>query len=116
MSTITTTWRVPTDDGGTVLVEVSSAAGIVTRGTDHSGVFARAQQTFERALSQIRPAVQGVIDELLSIGHSPDDVSVELGIELHAAAGAFIATANTTSNFNVKQKWKRPAEIPERDS
>ena len=76
-----------TDDGGTVVVEVASTAGsIVTRGGDHagdySGVFARAQQTFQRALEHVRPAVQGVIDELLSLENRPDEVSVEFGIDL----------------------------------
>lgn len=103
-----------TDDGGTVVVEVSVASGPVTRGgyhaADHAGVFARAQQTFERALSNVRPAVQGVINELLSIEHRPDEVSVEFGIDLHAEAGAFIAAASAKSNFNVTMTWKRGLE------
>ncbi|UVJ39531.1 CU044_2847 family protein [Arthrobacter sp. CJ23] len=103
----------PTDDGGTVTVEVSTAAGgVVVRGGDHSGMFARAQQTFERALGHIRPAVQGVIDELLSLEHRPDEVTVTFGIDLHAEAGAFIAAASTTSNFNVTLTWRRAPGTP----
>ncbi|WP_144660543.1 CU044_2847 family protein [Paenarthrobacter nicotinovorans] len=103
-----------TDDGGTVVVEVASGAGsLVTRGgdhaADHSGVFARAQQTFQRALEQVRPAVQGVIDELLSLENRPDELSVEFGIDLHAEAGAFIASASTASNFKVRLTWNKPA-------
>ncbi|MFJ5958740.1 CU044_2847 family protein [Paenarthrobacter sp. NPDC092416] len=104
-----------TDDGGTVVVEVASTAGsLVTRGGDHagdhSGIFARAQQTFERALAHVRPAVQGVIDELLSLDNRPDEVSVEFGIDLHAEAGAFIASASTASNFKVTLTWNKPTE------
>ncbi|YCH06853.1 CU044_2847 family protein [Arthrobacter sp. alpha11c] len=104
-----------TDDGGTVVVEVASTAGsMVTRGGDHagdhSGVFARAQQTFQRALEHVRPAVQGVIDELLSLENRPDEVSVEFGIDLHAEAGAFIASASTASNFKVRLTWNKPPQ------
>ncbi|WP_120522761.1 CU044_2847 family protein [Arthrobacter celericrescens] len=102
-----------TDGDGTVLIEVSGS-GVLTRGGNHSandpGVFARAQQTFERALSNVRPAVQGVIDELLRIDHRPDEVSVEFGIDLHAEAGAFIAAASAKSNFNVTMKWTKGLE------
>ncbi|OFI36919.1 hypothetical protein BIU82_10855 [Arthrobacter sp. SW1] len=103
-----------TDDGGTVVVEVSAGSVPVTRGgghaADHTGVFARAQQSFERALSNVRPAVQGVINELLSIEHRPDEVCVEFGIDMHAEAGAFIAAASAKSNFNVTMTWKRGLE------
>lgn len=105
-----------TNDGGTVVVEVASTAGsLVTRGGDHSaehsGVFARAQQTFQRALEHVRPAVQGVIDELLSLENRPDELSVEFGIDLHAEAGAFIASASTGSNFTVRMTWNKPAPV-----
>lgn len=99
----------PTEDGGSVLLEVADATGkLVTRGGDgHSGVFARAQQTFERALSNIRPAVQGVIEELINLPNKPDEVSLQFGVDLHAEAGAFIAAASTTSNFTVTLRWTR---------
>lgn len=102
----------PTADGGTVLVEVADAAGtVVTRGGDsHTGVFARAQQTFERALSNVRPAVQGVIDELMNLPNQPDEVTLEFGLDLHAEAGAFIAAASTSSNFTITLTWSRKGE------
>lgn len=100
----------PTEDGHSILVEVpSGVGGVVTRGDGHSGLFARAQQTFERALGSIQPAVQGVIDQLFSIENRPDEVTVQFGIDLHAEAGAFIAAASTSSNFNVTLSWKGPS-------
>lgn len=109
----------PTNDGGTVLLEVSdTTGGLVTRGGGQSSVFARAQQTFERALSNIRPAVQGVIDELTGLPDKPDEVSVKFGLDLHAEAGAFIAAASTSSNFTVTLTWRRPKparEAPDDD-
>jgi len=101
----------PTDGGGTVLLEISdNTGGLVTRGGGQAGVFARAQQTFERALSNIRPAVQGVIDELTGLPNKPDEVSVKFGLDLHAEAGAFIAAASTSSNFTVTLTWRRPKQ------
>lgn len=99
----------PTEDGSIILVEVpAGAGGLVTRGDGHSGIFARAQQTFERALGSIQPAVQGVIDQLFSIENRPDEITVKFGIDLHAEAGAFIAAASTSSNFAVTLTWKGP--------
>lgn len=102
----------PTDDGGTVLLEVSdNTGGLVTRGSGgQTSVFARAQQTFERALSNIRPAVQGVVDELMGLPAKPDEVSIKFGLDLHAEAGAFIAAASTSSNFAVTLTWRRPKQ------
>ncbi len=99
----------PLEGGSSILVEVhSGVGGVVTRGgADHTGVFARAQQTFERALGNIQPALQSVIDQLFTIKNRPDEVTVEFGIDLHAEAGAFIAAASTSSNFNVTLRWKR---------
>lgn len=98
----------PFEDGSSILVEVQSGLdGVVTRGGDgYTGVFARAHQTFERALGNIQPAVQSVIDQLFSVRNRPDEVTVEFGIDLHAEAGAFIAAASTSSNFAVTLRWK----------
>jgi Trypsin-co-occurring domain 1 len=102
----------PTTDGSTVLVEVADGTGgLVTRGGSHGEVFDRAQQTFEKALGRIRPAVQGVFDELFSLEKRPDEVCVEFGMDVHAEVGAFIAAASSTSNFKVTLTW-RPASHP----
>lgn len=103
----------PTADGGKVLIEVTDGAGgLVTRGGAHGEVFTRAQQTFERALGQVRPAVQGVIDELLSLKNRPDEVCVEFGLDVHAEVGAFVAAASSTSNFKVTLTWRSQQEKP----
>ncbi|WP_345148745.1 CU044_2847 family protein [Arthrobacter ginkgonis] len=93
-------------DGGTVLVEVEEGPGVVTRGGGRGEVFKQAQQTFEEAVSRIQPAVQGVINQMLSLTHRPDEVCVEFGLDLHAQAGAFIAAAGATANFTVTLTWR----------
>ncbi|WP_164205525.1 CU044_2847 family protein [[Micrococcus luteus] ATCC 49442] len=103
----------PTANGAAVLVEVKDgAAGPVTRGGAHGEVFARAQQTFENALGNIRPAVQAVIDELLSVSNRPDEVCIEFGLDVHAEVGAFIAAASSTSNFKVTLTWRSGPDRP----
>jgi hypothetical protein len=96
--------------GGTILVEVEDQPGsVVTRGGHTgTGVFARAQQSFEEAVGHIRPAVQGVMDQMLSLAQRPDEVTVEFGIDLHAEAGAFVAAAGSKANFTVTLTWRAP--------
>jgi hypothetical protein len=97
----------PTTAGGTVLIEArDSTGGVVTRGGAHGELFARAQQTFEAALGHVQPAVQGVINELLSLKNRPDEVCVEFGLDMHAEVGAFVAAASSTSNFKVTLSWR----------
>lgn len=97
----------PTTFGGTVLIESSDATGaLVTRGGGHGEVFTRAQQTFESAVGNVKPAVQAVIDELLGPKKRPDEVCVEFGLDVHAEVGAFVAAASTTSNFKVTLTWR----------
>jgi len=96
-----------TADGGSVLVEVQEGPGpLVTRGSGHGAVFAQAQQTFEEAVGRIQPAVQGVINQMLSLTHRPDEVCVEFGLDLHAEAGAFIAAAGAAANFTITLTWR----------
>ncbi|MEC3853879.1 CU044_2847 family protein [Paenarthrobacter ureafaciens] len=63
------------------------------------------QQTFEKALSRIRPALQGVFDEIFGLPNRPDEVCIEFGLDVQAEVGAFIAAASTTSNFKVTLTW-----------
>jgi hypothetical protein len=97
----------PLAAGGSVLVEVTQyESGPVTRGFNRAQVTERAGQTFEEAVSRIRPAVEGVISQLRSLTKTPDEVHIEFGLDLHAEAGAFIAAASTTANFTVALTWR----------
>ena len=110
----------PTADGRSVLVQVSAnSGGPVTRGGHGSAVFERAQRTFEDAVGQIQPAVQAVIDQLVSLTRRPSEVSVEFGLVLHAEAGAVIAQTGANANFTVKLTWQdtiAPDRAPEAHS
>ena len=102
----------PLASGGSVLVQVPEhPAGPVTRGLKGADVTERAQQTFEEAVSRVRPAVEGVITQLRSLTEAPDEVHVEFGLDLHAEAGAFIAAVSTTANFTVALTWRRNSTV-----
>src|SRR5262249_36921284 len=83
--------------------------GLVTRGLKGGEVTERAQQTFEEAVSRVRPAVESVITQLHSFAQVPDEMHVEFGLNLHAEAGAFIAAVSTPANFTVALTWRPPA-------
>ncbi|WOT36622.1 CU044_2847 family protein [Streptomyces coeruleorubidus] len=102
----------PTDDGTTVLVEVSDrSTGLVTRGiygsVSGSHVSERAQRTFEDAIYRVHPAMHAVVAHIQSAAQSPSEIQVEFGLNLHAEAGAFIAAASATANFAVTLTWYR---------
>ncbi|MEX5298077.1 CU044_2847 family protein [Kocuria sp. CPCC 205292] len=97
----------PTADGRSVLVETTARSGEpVTRGGHRGSVVQEAQRSFEEAVGHIQPAVQALIDQLVSLAHRPSGVSVEFGVDLHAEAGAFIAKTGGTANFTVKLTWE----------
>ena len=100
----------PLQDGGTILVEVhetTRVGGPVTRGLGGEQITERARQSFEDAVQRVEPAAQAIITRLRSMAQTPDEVQVEFGLDLHAEAGAFIAAAGATANFNIAMVWRR---------
>lgn len=104
----------PLSEGGSVLVQVSGSNGedVVTRGwreDRQQGVSERAQETFESAVTKVRPAADALLSSLVGLTHTPQEMTVEFAVELSAQAGAYIATLGSTANFKVTLTW-RPAE------
>jgi Trypsin-co-occurring domain 1 len=95
-------------DQGIILVEVDEPApevGVV-RAARPGELAEQAKETFEAALEKIKPAATIVIDKLSELDNPPDSIQVEFGIKLSAAAGAFLASIATESNFRVTLTWK----------
>lgn len=96
-----------------IFVQVEDAtAGPVTRGIGAQSIATRASQTFEDAISRVRPATEAIVAQLRGLATAPDEVGVEFGLALSAEAGAFIAAASTVANFKVSLTWHRLA-VPE---
>jgi len=101
------------EDGGAIIVEVDEPeTGGTTRASRRPGEIAEeAKETFEQALSKIRPATEKVITTLRGLAHKPDEIEMEFGFSLSAAAGVVIASASTAANYKVTLRWK--SETPE---
>ena len=101
-------------DGQSILVEVEDSVGPVTRGIGAQSITTRASQSFEDAISRVRPAAEAIVAQLRSLATAPDEVGVQFSLALSAQAGAFIAAAGTAANFTVSLTWHRLAEGEDR--
>jgi Trypsin-co-occurring domain 1 len=100
--------EVPLDSGGSMLMEVeldeSEQQGMVPAARPGE-MAAKAKQTFEETLEQIKPGADAIVDKLRSMSSHPDEVSVTFGLKMSANAGAFIAASGVEANFTVLLKW-----------
>lgn len=122
------------EDGGSVLIEVqehgepvrlggTTAPGVQTPGAPGAGapesgapttrglssrvIPEQARRSFEEGVDRVMPAVANVIGRLRALADQPDEVRVEFGLDLHAEAGAFVASASAGANFSVSMTWRR---------
>jgi DNA-directed RNA polymerase specialized sigma24 family protein len=95
------------EDGNTIIFEVDEPeTGGTTRASRRPGEIAEeAKETFEQALSKIRPATEKVITTLRGLAHKPDEIEMEFGFSLNAVVGVVIASASTDANYKVTLRW-----------
>lgn len=108
--------EVPVEGGGRLLVQASDAElpGDLQLASARPGeVVARARQSLEQALDQIKPAMRAVLDRLVAM--SPDEASVEFGLTLGAETGVVVAKGTSEMHFAVTLTWKRPGSAAEGD-
>jgi NTP-dependent ternary system trypsin peptidase co-occuring protein len=100
----------PTEDGGSLLVEVDDdsrlGAGSTLRGGPGSMVIEKARVTYEEALDKIKGAAETIIIKMKELPHSPDEITVEFGIKLTADIGAILASTSTEAQFTLRLTWK----------
>jgi hypothetical protein len=107
--------EVPVEGGGRLLVQASDAElpeDLQLAAARPGQVVARARQTLEQALDQLKPAVGAVLDRLTAI--ASDEVSVEFGLTLGAETGLVVAKGTSEMHFAVTLAWKRPRPGPAR--
>jgi hypothetical protein len=94
------------EDGSETYVEVDEPAPLGPQPVARGGLpeVAEAPRSFERALAQVRPAVERVIETFRQVSR-PDEVSVEFGLTFKSKVGAFIFTADQEATFKVSIKW-----------
>jgi hypothetical protein len=66
---------------------------------------ARAEESLESALDQIKPAIRAVVRRLRAM--SPDEMTVEFGILLGAETGVIIAKGTAEVHFDVTLTSRR---------
>lgn len=93
-------------DGQTICVEVEDGPVSAVRGGRDSPV-TKAQESFESAVSRIRPAAEALINGLK--GLTPEEISLEMSLKFTAKAGVVIASADSEAAFKVTLKWKPAA-------
>src|SRR6266566_909350 len=99
----------PLEGDGSLWVEVDEPEGVggtVRAGRD-TGTPEKSPQTFEQALSKIRPATEKVIATLSDLVDQPDEIQMQFGFSLHAEAGVVIASVSTDANYTVTLRWSR---------
>ena len=102
----------PLEDGTFLTVEVDEPESTdpLERVSRENDVIVRAQQTFEAAVEKVKPAASIIIQKLRSLSDSPDEIGVEFGLKLTAAAGAVVAVAGVEANYKVTLKWQKTAQ------
>jgi len=92
------------EGGGTVFVESDQPV-------DRGGLVGRADlleagQTFQEAVSCIRPVADAVLGQITALASRPSEITVELGVSLKAEAGVVIAKTAGEGSFKLTLKWK----------
>ncbi|AUG75634.1 hypothetical protein CFP65_0682 [Kitasatospora sp. MMS16-BH015] len=109
--------ELPVDVGGgaqdLVRVEISPAGedGLVQVARPGQ-VVARATRSLGEMVAGIRPVAQGFVDGFRGMVHAPDELGLEFGVSLSAAADVIISSTAAQANFKVSLTWHRPSAAP----
>src|SRR5688572_14357275 len=96
----------PLESGTSMLVEIDEPVeGGLVKASRAGELIVKAQQSLEKALENVQPAAQAVIQQLRKLSDSPDEIEVTFGLKLSADAGAVLASAGTEANYTVTLKW-----------
>lgn len=96
---------------GTVRVETDEpqpkGPQVVSRGDQ---VVAKASETFEAALSGIRPIAEGIVAQTAGLASAPRTVEASFGIKLSGEMGVLLASTTAEANIQIKLTWEREAD------
>ena len=104
----------PQEDGTSVVVEIddSMPEGGVVRAARPGEIAERASQTFEAALSKIKPMAGAIFTTLKDLAQCPEQIQVEFGVKITASAGAVLASAGVEGNYKVTLTWTSTGRQP----
>jgi hypothetical protein len=89
---------------GVILVEVEEATPRGDQLGSGGSTVARAKQSFEEAVSGIRPIAETILEQVAAL--TPEGVTVEFGIKFSAQAGVILASSAVEGNCKITLSWK----------
>ncbi|HEY8201058.1 MAG TPA: CU044_2847 family protein [Actinomycetota bacterium] len=97
----------PQEDGTSLVVEIDETVpeGGVVRAARPGEIAEKATQTFEAALSKIKPMAEAIFTTLKDLAQCPEQIQVEFGVKITANAGAVLASAGVEGNYKVTLTW-----------
>jgi hypothetical protein len=97
------------EQGGVILIEVEETE--LEKGrvpvAKKPGMPEEATKEFEKALDDVKPVADTIVQKFKDLGSEPDNIEVEFGIKMSAQAGAIIAATGVEANFKITLSWKR---------
>jgi Trypsin-co-occurring domain 1 len=95
-----------TEQGEPLLVEVADSWGQpVTRGGRAGAAVVEAGRSLDEVVGQLGPVVKGIVSQLRTAADRPDEVEVELAVEIAADSNVIIARVGGEANFRIALKW-----------
>jgi Trypsin-co-occurring domain 1 len=107
--------RVPIGDGSDESVEIQvsrtevqslSESGVVLASDDGSR-FEAVTFSLASAMDGVMPALRVVLGRLRAGVHSPDEITMELGLQVGGEAGVFFAKGTAGATVAVTMTWRR---------
>jgi hypothetical protein len=95
-----------TSDGQTASFAVEDAAagvGPERVSRTNGAVIAHLDEPLDQAVASARPATETIINTFTAL--SPDEITIEFGLNIDAQAGAVFAKAGIGAHFNITLKW-----------
>jgi hypothetical protein len=110
--------RVPVGDGSDEYVEVQvartelrelSESGVVLA-SDNGSRFEAAGFSLASAMDRVMPALRVILGRLRAGVHSPDEITMELGLQIGGETGVIFAKGTAEATVAVSMTWhRRPA-------
>jgi hypothetical protein len=107
--------KVPVGDGSGEFVEIEvsraelqdlSESGVVLASDDGSR-FEAATFSLASAMDRVMPALRVILGRLRAGIHSPDEITMELGLQVGGEAGVFFAKGTAGATVAVTMTWRR---------
>ena len=108
--------KVPVSEGSAEFVEIQvsrsellslSEDGVVLASDDG---WRSASFSLSSAMDRVMPALRVILGQLRSGAFSPDEITLQLGLQVGGASGVFFAKGTAEATVAVTMTWRRAAE------